>query len=59
MMSKMQIQKGVVLDRRVINGAGHFFSDHIEELMAHMHDHLNKSGGGRDVNVPLELIEAA
>lgn len=59
MMGKMQIQKGVMLDRRVVDGAGHFFNDHIDDLMANVHDHLNQSGGGQDVNVPVKLISAA
>ncbi len=57
MMSKLQVQKGVVMDRRVVEGASHFFNDHTDELISHVHDHLNKAGGGQSVNAG--LIEAA
>jgi alpha/beta superfamily hydrolase len=54
---RIQAQRGISVDYREIQGANHFFGDHIEELQMNVHDHLNKAGGGN--SVPINLIEAA
>ena len=59
LIDKMQIQRGIEIDYRIIDGANHFFNDHTEILVSHMHDHLNKMGGGIDIDVPAGLIAAA
>jgi hypothetical protein len=41
----------------VIEGANHFFNESIDELVMHMHDHMNRYAGGRKVTAG--LIEAA
>ncbi|MDP7143122.1 MAG: alpha/beta hydrolase [Alphaproteobacteria bacterium] len=57
MMDKLQVQKGIQIDCRLIDGANHFFNGQVETLVRHMHDHMNKYDGGRQV--PVGLIEAA
>lgn len=57
LVGKLQVQRGIEIDYRVMDGANHFFSDHTEELCANMHDHLNRAGGGREM--PAGLIAAA
>ena len=56
---KLRMQKGIEVDYRVVDGANHFYNDRIDHLIGHMHDYLNKAGGGRDVDVPKRLIQAA
>ena len=57
LVEKLRTQRGIEVDYRVINGAGHFFHNETESIMAHVHDHMNKAGGGN--NVVSGLIEAA
>jgi alpha/beta superfamily hydrolase len=45
-------QKGIEVDYRVISQANHFFHNCGEEVMRHVHDHLNAAGAGR--RVPLQ-----
>ncbi len=46
-VSRLHQQKGIAIDYRVIKGANHFFHGHHEELMEHVHDHLNTAKVGR------------
>lgn len=46
---KLQAQKGISVDYRVIDGANHFFHNNNDIFAEHVHDHLNKAGGGREV----------
>lgn len=55
---RLRAQKGIEIDYRTIDGAGHFFNDHIPDMMMNVHDHLNKAERG-GVKVPVDLIEAA
>ena len=57
LVQKLRTQKGIDIDYRILKNANHFFSDQIEELCGHVHDHMNKAGGGREV--PAGLIAAA
>lgn len=50
-VNNVQLQKGVEIDYRTIDGANHFFHGHIDSITAHMHDHLNKAEAGRSVIV--------
>ena len=45
------------IDYRVMGKANHFFNDDIDDLCGHMHDHLNRAGGGR--SMAAGLIKAA
>lgn len=48
-VQKLHQQKGIKIDYRVIEGANHFFHGYNDILTEHVHDHLNKAGGGREV----------
>lgn len=54
---KIREQKGIDIDYRAVEGANHFFKDKIDDLIANVHDHMNKAGGGRTVYQ--SMIEAA
>jgi len=49
LVQKLRTQKGINIDYRVINKANHFFNDEVDDLRKHIHDHMNKAGGGRSV----------
>jgi len=57
LVEKLQAQKGIEIDYRVVDGGNHFFHDKTDDMIAHVHDHLNKAGGGRDV--PVDIKKAA
>ena len=57
LVGKLQVQRGIEIDYRVLEGANHFFHENVDDLCAHMHDHLNRAGGGREM--PAGLIAAA
>jgi alpha/beta superfamily hydrolase len=40
-VQRLNTQKGIKIDYRVVDGANHFFNDQMETLMAHIHDYLN------------------
>jgi alpha/beta superfamily hydrolase len=55
---RLRAQKGIDIDYRLVDGASHFFNDHIPDLMSNMHDHMNKAErGGQEV--PTKLISVA
>lgn len=56
-VDRLHQQKGISIDYRVIDGANHFFHEHTDTLIGHVHDHMNKAGGG--MAVPVEMAEAA
>jgi alpha/beta superfamily hydrolase len=43
LVQKLRTQRGISVDYRIIPEAGHFFKDHTDELVAHIHDHMNKA----------------
>ena len=53
LVGKLRTQRGISIDYRVVDGANHFFKDETEILMSHVHDHLNKAGGGREIQTLL------
>lgn len=61
LVGRLNEQKGISIDHRKIEGANHFFSNHTEELVAHMHDHMNARGAGvmGEVAVPRIAQRAA
>lgn len=60
LVQKLRTQRGISVDYRIVNGAGHFFKDHTEHLVLHMHDHMNKAThGGVAVNTNVKRIKAA
>ncbi len=50
-VDKIQLQKGISLDYRVMDGANHFFHGYSDLMIDHVHDHLNKAGAGREVQL--------
>ncbi|MCB9978471.1 MAG: alpha/beta hydrolase [Rhodospirillales bacterium] len=57
LVQRLRAQRGIKIDYRVIDEASHFFNNHVDFLVANMHDHMNSIGGGTKVQV--ELSEAA
>lgn len=43
MVEKLHLQKGITIDHRTVKGANHFFHNKTDELMSHIHDHMNKA----------------
>lgn len=46
LVGRLNQQKGINIDYRVVPGANHFFNEHTDLLIEHVHDHLNKNGAG-------------
>lgn len=53
LVQKLRAQKGIAIDYRVIDGAGHFFDEHVDVMTNHVHDHMNKAQSGRIVKSAL------
>lgn len=52
LVEKLHAQKGIEIDHRMVAGANHFFHNKMDDLMVHVHDHMNKAGNsGREVPV--------
>jgi alpha/beta superfamily hydrolase len=47
-VQRLNTQKGIKIDYRVVDGANHFFNDQMETLMDHIHDYLNLRSVGND-----------
>ena len=50
-IDKVQMQKGIEIDYRVMPEANHFFHGYTDLLSEHVHDHLNKAQAGTSVEV--------
>ena len=60
LVEKLHAQKGIEIDHRVVKGANHFFHDKVEELISHMHDHMNNAEqAGRAVDVDKKFKKTA
>lgn len=58
LVEKLHAQKGIEIDHRMVAGANHFFHDKVEDLMVHIHDHMNAAGNsGREI--PVRIKKAA
>jgi uncharacterized protein len=42
MMSKVRVQKGIVIEREEVPGAGHMFANHLEELEQRIEAYLDR-----------------
>jgi alpha/beta superfamily hydrolase len=40
--AKIAAQRGLDIDYRVLQGANHFFSNHVDQLIGHVEDYLRK-----------------
>lgn len=56
-VDRLRQQKGIKIDYRVLPQANHFFHDNTDLMIEHVHDHMNKAGGG--VQVPVRQNLAA
>ncbi len=59
LVQKLRMQRGIEIDYRVVDGAGHFFNDHVESMTAHVHDYLNKAGAGRGALKALSVVKGS
>jgi len=50
---KVQLQRGIEIDYRMIEGANHFFHDKTDLVIEHMHDHMNKAKAGISVDTKI------
>lgn len=53
LVERLNQQKGIIIDYCVIDAANHFFKDNIDDIVMHMHDHMNGRKGGRPVTARL------
>lgn len=53
-VDRIQLQKGIALDYRVLEGANHFFHGHTDIMIDHVHDHLNTANAGASIPVTME-----
>ena len=54
LVEKLHAQKGISIDHRIVGGANHFFHNKAEDLMVHIHDHMNQAGNsGREIPVTI------
>lgn len=49
LVQKLQMQKGITIDHRIVPDANHFFHDKTDILMSNIHDHMNASAFGGDM----------
>ncbi len=59
LVQKLRTQRGISVDYRIIPDAGHFFKDHTEELVGHVHDHMNKAVSGGKAIRNSQIVVAA
>ena len=57
LVHKLNAQKGVRVDYRVLSGSNHFFNKATDDIIAHVHDHLDKNVHG--YHAPAQLARAA
>ncbi len=57
LVQKLRTQRGIEIDYRVFEQSNHFFHNHDEHMCSAVHDHLNRVGSGKRVEV--EIPEAA
>lgn len=60
LVEKLHAQKGIEIDHRTVAGANHFFHDKIDDLLVHIHDHMNQAdNAGREVPVIIKKKKVA
>lgn len=50
LVQKLRSQRGIAIDYRIIDSASHFFNNHVDLLVEHMHDYMNGVNGGAAVS---------
>ena len=59
LVEKLHAQKGIEIDHRTVGGANHFFHEKVDDLMVHIHDHMNNAGNsGREIPVKIKKASA-
>lgn len=58
LVEKLQAQKGIEIDQRTVKGANHFFHDKVDDLIVHIHDHMNNAEFGGN-EIPVRIKKAA
>lgn len=53
-VEKVQVQKGVSIDYRVLPEANHFFHGYTDQMTSYMHDHLNKAEAGMTIDAAMK-----
>ena len=53
LVERLHLQKGIDIDFRVMPTANHFFHNNIDQMIEHVHDHMNKANCG--LTVPVEV----
>ncbi len=46
MVQRLNMQKGINIDYRVVDGANHFYNEHVDLMVEHVHDYLNHRAVG-------------
>jgi alpha/beta superfamily hydrolase len=60
MVQRLNMQKGIKIDYRVIDGANHFYNEHVDLMIDHIHDYLNlRSVGTTTVKTQNQLPKPA
>ena len=60
LVEKLHAQKGIEIDHRTVAGANHFFHEKMDDLLVHIHDHMNIAGNsGREIPVTIRRKKAA
>jgi hypothetical protein len=58
MVQRLNTQKGIQVDYRVIDNANHFYNDQVDLMIDHIHDYLNMREVGTN-RVPLQFLKPA
>jgi hypothetical protein len=51
LIDKLNVQQGLNVDYREMDGANHFFRDKIPQLAHHVHDHMNQAEAGNFIEI--------
>jgi len=46
LVAKLRSQKGIEIDYRILKGADHFFTEHLDHLVGNVEDYLEQAGAG-------------
>lgn len=58
LVEKLHQQKGIEIDHRMVEGANHFFHEKTDDLIGHIHDHMNNAENA-GLSVPVGVKIAA
>lgn len=56
MVERLRAQKGISIDYRIVEESNHFFSNHSETMVSHMHEYMDQRGAGQ--YMPPEIQKA-